>query len=105
MRARDDRRMERPLRWRDRDDPTAQARIATATRKAKYGHRDWLYWTDRQGGLHVEPTTVASITQAMLDTGTQYCFTEIAANTGHLHIMSWPLALNRLRWAKQGGTY
>lgn len=103
LRLRTDTRMERPHRWRAVHNPSSTLEaVRTATRKAKYGHRDWITWADREGFLHLAVQTAASLKQALLDTGTQYCFTQIGANDGHRMLISWPIGLNMLRWARHG---
>ena len=94
-------RMDRPLRFRDCAwGGHEYERIRTAERKARYGHKDWLYWVDRGGALHVEVKSVRSLKQALLDSGTAYYFVEIGANTARKSICSWPIGLNRLRWQR-----
>jgi hypothetical protein len=102
MRARHDTRMDRPLRFRDHAwDTQEDERIRTAERKARYGHRDWLYWVDRSGTLHVERKSVQSLKQALLDSGTNHYFVEIGANTAVRFICSWTIGLNMLRWQRR----
>lgn len=104
LRAKHDCRMERGIHWRGDHAPTQAERdlIAMACRKARYGHRNWLCWRDRESVLHVAVQTAASIKQALLDTGTQYAFTQIGANDGWHMIVTWPIGLNMLRQTKWG---
>jgi hypothetical protein len=93
-----DTRMERGIRWRDRASTAEDhAKIRMAERKARYGHRDWLQWTDKHGAVQVARQTEASLKQALLDCGTQYAFTQIGANGGWRMIITWPIGLNMLR--------
>lgn len=102
LRQAKDTRMERGWHWRSRTpDTTTAARVQEATRKARYGHRDWLQWTDRDGYVHVARQSVASLKQALLASGTQYAFTQIGANTGHRMLITWSIGLNMLRWQRR----
>lgn len=69
---------------------------------AKYGHRDWLSWTDRNGLVHSERKTATAIKQALLDTGTQRKFHLFEASTGIGHLISWRMGVTMLGNAKLG---
>ena len=43
--------------------------LAEIQRKARYGHRSYLYWTDRTGALQWAPYNQAGIKRAILDVG------------------------------------
>jgi len=73
---------------------------AEAKRKAVYGHRDWLVWTDRDGIQHADRKTYASTKRAMLAVGTQGRFSLIGATDGHSMIIRWRTAVNILHWCK-----
>lgn len=38
-------------------------------RKARYGHRSWLYWTGRDGGLRFAPYGKDGLKAAILEVG------------------------------------
>ena len=76
----------------DGDNPAVFAR-----RKARYGHRDWLVWTGRDGKRYAALRTVEGIKQAMLATGTQGYFTCYVANTGTGMVVTWQIAAMWLR--------
>ena len=71
-----------------------------AKRKAIYGHRDWLVWTDRDGVQHADRKTYASTKRAMLAVGTQGKFSLIFATHGNSLIIRWRTAVNLLHWCK-----
>jgi hypothetical protein len=71
--------------------------METAVRKARHGHRDWLYWRDRDGAAKIGPATADNLKSAMLSCGTQKSFTLIEGNNTRFHRMTWPIAvLHRL---------
>ena len=41
----------------------------TLRRKARYGHRSYLYWTSKDGAFHFAPYCKAGIKSALLDVG------------------------------------
>src|SRR4051812_7729055 len=53
---------------------TGKGAFEQAKRKARYGHRDWLVWTDCAVGQIAAPRTAESIKAAMLATGSQRPF-------------------------------
>lgn len=69
---------------------------------ARYGHRDWLSWTDRNGNQLAERKTADSIKRALLDTGTQKKFYLYEASTGIGHIISWRIGVVMYTNAKLG---
>lgn len=64
----------------------------TARRKARYGHRDWLLWRDRDGMLYAAPATPYTCKLAMLATGTQKTFTRIEPDGTRLSSSCWSIA-------------
>lgn len=76
--------------------------LQDAQRKAKYGHKDWISWVDRNSLTHVEPQSQKAIKQALLAVGTQGRFVIIEANTGWLHKTGWWVGLNIIRQYKRG---
>lgn len=73
-----------------------------AIRKARYGHNDWIVWTDREGVSHTARKTVENIKCAMLATGTHRHWYLITANSNHGHIVRWPMAVTMWRNARRG---
>lgn len=69
-------------------------------RKAKYGHRDWLFWKDRNGEPCAALCTKDSIKAAMLASGTQGVFLLYSRYGGSM-LGSWSLGalwLRNARW-------
>lgn len=74
---------------------------AEAKRKAVYGHRDWIVWTDRDGIQHADRKTSASTKRAMLAVGTQGRFSLIGATDGVSMVIRWRTAVNILYQCKR----
>ncbi len=49
----------------EQKDRLAGQELAKAKRKARYGHRDWLYWRDKNGMPHAELKSEESLKEAM----------------------------------------
>lgn len=79
---------------------TASEAFDLARRKARYGHRDWVVWCDRNGDWHTDRYSVASLKAAMLAIGTKGHFSVIEASTAIGHRYNWPLACLARRNAK-----
>ena len=71
--------------------------LQEAQRKARYGHRDYITFTARNGVEVVDRLTPALLKQAMLAGGTKGKFYVIAANSGVMHRYGWRVGLNMLR--------
>jgi hypothetical protein len=54
---------------------TGSDAYALAHRKARYAHRDWIVWKDRDGDYHAEEATASSVKSALLAIGTKGYFT------------------------------
>jgi hypothetical protein len=75
--------------------------LDTAIRKAKHGHRAWLFWRDRDRQPHIAVSGAESLKAAMLACGTRRAFTLIDGR-GTFHRMTWPLAIMHWRNARVG---
>ena len=64
--------------------------------KARYGHRDWIYWRDRDGLEFAKKLNSAAVKEAMLATGTKGCRFLVHANCGTLTKVHWRLAVSLL---------
>lgn len=73
-----------------------------ARKKARYGHRDWLVWTDKQCEAHSALCTPSNIKKAMLDVGTQGTFIRVCANDAIGLLSHWSDGARYLRNAKYG---
>ncbi|QRM34891.1 hypothetical protein [Microvirga sp. VF16] len=73
-----------------------------AQRKARYGHRDWLFWTDRSGSSQCAPKSKESIKKAMLASGTQGRWFVVSASTAVLQKGFWAMGVIMLRNAEHG---
>lgn len=82
--------------------PTQPQTLAEAVRKARYGHRDWIFWTDKAGTDHFESKSRDSIKKALLSAGTQGRWYIIDANSGVLFKGWWWLGINMMRQIKGG---
>jgi hypothetical protein len=63
-----------------------------AERKARYGHRDWVVWTDKSGERCTALATSETVKMAMLATGTQSHFILVHQNDATGWVMSWSIA-------------
>jgi len=70
--------------------------------KARFGHRDWVCWHDRNDLFHAERESAESVKKALLSVGTQGRFVVVEANTGHLHLTGWWVGLNIIRQYRRG---
>lgn len=75
-------------------------RLQDVQKKARYGHANWLFWTDHAGVNYAGRVNQENVKAAMLAIGTKGRFYEIAGSTGTLHRMNWPLAVIRRRNCK-----
>jgi len=71
-------------------------------RKARFGHKDWLHWCDRQGQFHSEWKTPKSMKQCLLDCGTQGWWCLVMANSGCPMKGFWAMGINLLAQMKRG---
>lgn len=85
------------------DTPTAihgPDAFQKAQRMARYGHRDWLVWSDADGA-HAAPRTAENIKRVLLTTGTKRRWTLICADGTPMKGFWW-LGINILRQSKRG---
>lgn len=54
-------------------------------RKAKYGHRDYVCWSDQDGRLQARQASRDAVKAALLSIGTQGRWFIASASTGVLH--------------------
>lgn len=78
---------------------------SVAQRKARYGHRNWLFWADKTGQKKAALMTPASVKQAMLDSGTQGKFLLMHSSGGGGLLTDWSMGAMWLRSAKHGHFY
>lgn len=76
--------------------------LADAMRKARYGHKDWIYWRDKEGVGHAEPKSIETVKRCLLDCGTQKKWYLVTANDGHSMYVSWPIGINLIAHMKRG---
>ena len=75
--------------------------LAEVKKKARYGHRDWLFWQDK-GEQRAEVKSRDAIKRAMLATGTQGKFFLVSANSAILMSVNWRIGVIMLNNAKCG---
>lgn len=73
-----------------------------AQRKASYGHRDWLVWTDRAGVNHAARKTPENVKTMLLQTGTQGEWALVCANSGCGLRGFWWMGINMINQMKRG---
>lgn len=82
---------------------TSVATVQEAQRKARFGHRDWLGWTSRDGVRRYAPRSPETLKAALLAIGTAGRFTLISADTGTLMNMNWRMGVRTLWAARRFG--
>lgn len=75
--------------------------LYTAKRKARFGHKDWLLWTDANGD-HAAPRTADNIKAMLLAVGIKGRWFLVEANSGNLCKGFWWLGINILRQSRHG---
>jgi hypothetical protein len=73
---------------------------AEAQRKARFGHRDWVYWTSADSVGMAAPASRESVKAALLDIGTRGRFLILAGSTGVGHLQRWSDGCRMMRNAK-----
>lgn len=69
-----------------------------AQRKARYGHRDWIVWTDKTGQRCAARATPDTVKMALLANGTQGDdMVYVHANCGSRQWLDWNTGLRILR--------
>lgn len=74
--------------------------INDVTRKARYGHRDWIVWNDRAGAMKARQANRDAIKAALLDVGTAGRWFVVAASTGVMHRYGFSDGCRMMRNAK-----
>lgn len=70
-----------------------------ARHQARYGHKSWIVWKDRDGAWNAAIETAASVKEAMLAVGTQGRWTAISR---HSYVQRWRDGITILRNASVG---
>lgn len=73
----------------------------TTRNKARYGHRNWILWTNKAGEEVAAPVTPTSMKQCLLEVGTQGKWFFFSANCGTPTKGFWWLGLNLLAQSKR----
>ncbi|HYF09529.1 MAG TPA: hypothetical protein VD970_18055 [Acetobacteraceae bacterium] len=74
-----------------------------ATRKARFGHRDWIVWQERDGSYRAEARAPAAVKRALLANGTKgRAWWVVGASTSSASRGFWKMGLIMLRNAKVG---
>ena len=75
---------------------------AEARQKAKYGHHDWIRWTDKNGIRQARRLSAATMKECLLSVGTKGRWFLIHASEGSGSIGYWWMGLNILNQYKFG---
>ena len=67
--------------------------LSAAQRRAKYGHRDWIVWSNKDGEEIAMPVTAENMKKCLLDVGTKGHWTLVHANDGTLSRGFWWMGL------------
>ncbi|ADO59894.1 hypothetical protein [Paenibacillus polymyxa] len=76
--------------------------LQTAKRKARYGHRDWVYWKDENGDEHTEVKSSSSVKKAMISVGSKGRYFVVCANNGNLMLGNWRMGITMINNTKYG---
>lgn len=82
--------------------PVGMLHIQAIQRKARYGHKDWVIWKDRDGSYRAAPKSIESVKSALLATGTNGDWDLIGANDAWTMNCSWKMGLNMLKQMRYG---
>ncbi len=74
--------------------------LQETARKARFGHRDWIHWTSRDGLPQAERASRESVKRALLDIGTAGRFLIVGASTGVAHLHRFPDGCRMMRNAR-----
>lgn len=87
--------------WRTVNRIDGDGCFQAAQQKARFGHRDWIYWSDKNG-KHAEVKSVDSVKRALLAVGTKGFWALIHADSGTPSKGFFALGLNLLRQMRHG---
>ncbi|UYZ60062.1 hypothetical protein [Hymenobacter latericus] len=76
-----------------------------AEKKARYGRKDWVVYTTREGVRTAEVLTLESLKRAMLAHGTNKPFTHIVGGLGSRMYTTWRIAVNLFYQLKYPNEY
>lgn len=76
--------------------------LQEVSRKARYDHKDWLWWVDKAGVKHSKCKSIPAVKQCLLDCGTQGEWIFIAANDGIREIGHWRMGIILINQMKRG---
>ena len=87
--------------WRTVNQIDGDGCYQAALQKAKFGHRDWIYWSDKDG-KHAAVKSVESVKAALLAVGTKGFWALIHADSGVSSKGFFAMGLNLLRQMRHG---
>jgi hypothetical protein len=73
-----------------------------AKKKARFGHCDWVVWTDRHGISQARRVSPASVKECLLSTGTKGRWSLIGASDGIPMVCGWRIGVNIIAQFKYG---
>lgn len=78
------------------------ARLQDVQVKARFGHKDWIYWRQADGSSRAEWKSAESMKRALLATGTKGFWCLVTADDGHLMKGYWRLGITIYRNSLRG---
>ena len=75
--------------------------LQKAQHLARYGHRDWLWWSDGENE-YADRKTAANIKKMLMTVGLKRSWALVTANDGCPMMGFWAMGLNILRQARRG---
>jgi hypothetical protein len=73
-----------------------------AKRKARYGHRDWIWWVDKDGVHHADVKSAEVIKKALDAVGEDGHFGSLEASTGQGYRVNPEMTRTMIRNAQYG---
>lgn len=82
---------------------TQQEALQIASQKARYGHRNWIVWKDRQAvSFHAERLTADSMKRCLLAEGTKGKWVLVCRDRGDYMLGFWRMGLNLIYQCRRG---
>ena len=78
------------------------ARLQDVQTKARYGHKDWIFWVEKDGTKRAEWRSAASVKRALLASGTKGFWCLVHADSGCPMKGFWAMGINLIRQSKWG---
>ena len=78
------------------------ARLQDIQVKARFGHKSWIYWRNREGVSMAEWLSASSVKRALLDCGTTRFWCLVHADSGCPMKGFWSMGINLIKQSRYG---